>query len=307
MDWACAFIFGAVSAGFVCGERLEVAGEGEKPTRQPNVVIIYGDDLGYGDLGCYGAKKIPTPNLDRMAAWPQRDCALQMLIARLRLAPPLVMKWSRQTEPRVYLENHRIVGLDPSDPLTVSYKKRIPDDVLGTVYPDGRADPEAMTYYKNTHGHNMTVINGVGRIGMMKGGKSALWNDEEMADRLVEKTVAFIEKNKETPFFLFFSSQDIHVPRTPHPRFRGKSDLSYRGDAMVQLDWVSGAILEALKKNGVDENTMVIFSSNNGPVYDDGYQDGTTVKTSSKEVDTMVRALIEEGNIRFLKEGRECH
>ena len=119
----------------------------------------------------------------------------------------------------------------------------------------------------------------------MKGGKSALWNDEEMADRLVEKTVAFIEKNKETPFFLFFSSQDIHVPRTPHPRFRGKSDLSYRGDAMVQLDWVSGAILEALKKNGVDENTMVIFSSDNGPVYDDGYQDGTTVKTSSKEVD----------------------
>ena len=330
---------------------------------KPNVVIIYGDDVGYADLGCYGAKKIPTPNLDQMAAeglrftdahcaaatcTPSRysmltgsmafrkagtgilpgDAAMAIHPDQFTMADAfqaagyttgVVGKWhlglgdgvtpidwnkeikpgpleigfdycfmlpsTNDRVPCVYLENHHIVGLEPSDPLTVSYRNRIPDEVPGTKYPDGRDDPEAMTYYLNSHGHNMTVINGVGRIGMMKGGKSALWDDEQMADKLVEKAAAFITKNKEQPFFLFFSSQDIHVPRTPHPRFRGQSDLSYRGDAMVQLDWTTGAILAALKKNGIDENTLVIFSSDNGPVYDDGYQDGTTVKTSTEEVD----------------------
>ena len=344
-------------------ESNTIAAEKEEAPSGPNVVIIYGDDVGYGDLGCYGAKKIPTPNLDRMAAeglrFTDAHCAASTCTpsryslltgemafrkkgtgilpgdAKMAIDPDqftmadafqaggyttgVVGKWhlglgdgvtpidwnkeikpgpleigfdycfmlpaTNDRVPCVYLENHRIVDLDPEDPITVSYRKKIPADVPGTVYPDGREDPEAMTYYKNTHGHNMSVINGVGRIGMMKGGKSALWNDEEMADKLVEKASAFIEKHKEEPFFLFFSSQDIHVPRTPHPRFRGKSDLSYRGDAMVQLDWTTGAILEALKKNGVDENTLVIFSSDNGPVYDDGYNDGTTVNRSSKEVD----------------------
>ena len=147
-------------------------------------------------------------------------------------------------------------------------------------------NPEAMTYYGSTHGHNQSVINGIGRIGKQFGGKSALWNDETMADVFVEKATQFIRARKaDEPFFLYFSSQDIHVPRAPHPRFKGTSELSYRGDAMVQLDWATGQILKALQSNGLAENTLVIFSSDNGPVYDDGYEDGTTVHTSTKEVD----------------------
>ena len=360
------FVGLGLGVGFGFGEPVgdeEGVGKSKELSPKPNVVIIYGDDVGYGDLGCYGAKKIPTPNLDQMAAeglrftdahcaaatcTPSRYSLLTGVMAfrkkgtgilpgdaKMAIDPDqftmadtfqaagyttgVIGKWhlglgdgvtpidwnqeikpgpleigfdycfmlpaTNDRVPCVYLENHRIVNLDPEDPITVSYGKKIPAEVPGTTYPDGREDPEAMTYYKNTHGHNMTVINGVGRIGMMKGGESALWNDEEMADTLVGKASAFIEKHKSEPFFLYFSSQDIHVPRTPHPRFRGKSDLSYRGDAMVQLDWTTGAILEALKKSGVDENTLVIFSSDNGPVYDDGYDDGTTVKTSTKEVD----------------------
>lgn len=330
---------------------------------KPNVVIIYGDDVGYADLACYGAEKIPTPNLDKLAAeglrFTDAHCAAATCTpsryslltgnmafrkkgtgilpgdAKMAIDPEqftlgdtfqaagyqtgVIGKWhlglgdgktsinfngevkpgpleigfdycfilpsTNDRVPCVYLENHRVINLDPEDPITVSYGKRIPNDVVGTKYPDGRDNPEAMTYYMNSHGHNQTVINGIGRIGMMTGGKSALWDDETMADVLVEKTGDFIARNKEKPFFLFFCSQDIHVPRTPHPRFQGKSELGYRGDAMVQLDWTTGAIMKALKENGVDDNTIVIFSSDNGPVYDDGYQDGTTVLTSTKEVD----------------------
>ena len=186
--------------------------------------------------------------------------------------------------PCVYLENYKVVGLDPKDPL---YVGKAPADSTSTVYPDGKKDRSAMTYYESTHGHNNSVINGIGRIGYMWGGKSALWNDETMADVFVEQTRKYIasKKNSDKPFFLYFASQDIHVPRTPHPRFKGKSKLGYRGDAMVQFDWSTGQIMQILEENGMTENTIVIFSSDNGPVYDDGYDDGTTVKTSSKESD----------------------
>jgi arylsulfatase A-like enzyme len=142
-----------------------------------------------------------------------------------------------------------------------------------------------MTYYRSTHGHNCTVINGIGRIGFMAGGKSALWNDETMADVFVEQARQYIADHKDQPFFLYFSSQDIHVPRAPHSRFQGKTQLGYRGDAMVQFDWSTGEIMKALEKHGLTENTIVIFSSDNGPVYDDGYDDGTTVKPRGGEVD----------------------
>ena len=119
----------------------------------------------------------------------------------------------------------------------------------------------------------------------MSGGKKALWKDETMADVLVKKAGEFIKENKDEPYFLYLSSQDIHVPRVPHKRFRGKTDLGYRGDAMVQLDWTVGQVMKILDKQGLAENTILIFSSDNGPVYDDGYDDGTKVHTSTEEVD----------------------
>jgi arylsulfatase A len=185
--------------------------------------------------------------------------------------------------PCVYLENHRVVNLDPKDPLFVGKK---PEGVECTEYPDGKKDPSAMTYYKSSHGHNASVINGIGRIGKMWGGRSALWNDETMADGFVKQAKKYLaSRKKDEPFFLYFSSQDIHVARAPHPRFKGKSELDYRGDAMVQFDWAAGEIINALEEQGLKDNTIVIFSSDNGPVYDDGYEDGTTVHTSTKEVD----------------------
>jgi arylsulfatase A len=329
------------------------------PKTRPNVVIIYGDDVGYGDVGCYGAKMIPTPHIDKFAAeslmftdghctaatcTPSRYSLLTgkqafrgnarvlspnapLIIPTDILTLPKVFKqagyktgvvgkwhlglgakgvendWNAEIKPGpleigfdysfllpytndrvpcVYLEGHKVVGLDPDDPISIGRERKYPNS---TEYPDGKKNRAAMTYYESSHGHNESVINGIGRIGYMYGGKSALWDDEGMADVFVDKMKQFVDENKDEPFFLYFSSQDIHVPRTPHPRFQGKSELGYRGDAMVQFDWSTGQILKTLEEHGLRENTIVIFSSDNGPVYDDGYKDGTTVRTSSKPSD----------------------
>lgn len=325
----------------------------------PNVVIIYGDDVGYGDVGCYGAKMIPTPHIDKFAAeslmftdahctaatcTPSRFSMLTGIHAfrhNVGILPPnapltiptdiitlpkvfkqagyktgVVGKWhlglgkkgekndwnaeikpgpleigfdysfllpyTNDRVPCVYLDGHKVVGLDPEDPITIGRQRKHPKS---TAYPDGKKNRAAMTYYESSRGHDNTVINGIGRIGYMYGGKSALWDDEEMADVFVDKMKQFVAENKDEPFFLYFSSQDIHVPRTPHPRFQGKSELGYRGDAMVQLDWSTGQLLKTLEEHGLRDNTIVIFSSDNGPVYDDGYKDGTTVLRSTKPSD----------------------
>jgi len=327
---------------------------------RPNVVIIYGDDVGYGDLGAYGAKLIPTPNLDKLAGeglmFTDGHCSaatctpsrfsmltgihgfrhgvhvlapnapmkiqpdmftLPQLFKKAGYETAVIGKWhlglgdgvtpvdwnadvkpgplevgfdwsfllpsTADRVPCVYLEKHRVVNLDPNDPLFVGEK---PDGVKCTEYPDGQQNPEAMTYYRSSHGHNQSVINGIGRIGQMWGGKSALWNDETMALEFAKQAKNYLAaRNKDQPFFLFWAASDIHVPRAPNERFRGKSKLTFRGDAMVQLDWCAGEILRALDEHGLADNTIVIFSSDNGPVYDDGYEDGTTVRTSTSEVD----------------------
>lgn len=339
---------------------VTVAATEIRPAERPNVVIIYGDDVGYADVGVYGSKLIPTPNIDKLASeglmftdghcsaatcTPSRFSMLTGIHgfrhkvrvlapnAPLKIKPDMLTlpqlfrkagyetavigKWhlglgdgktpvdwngdikpgplevgfdysfllpyTNDRVPCVYVENHRVVNLDPNDPLYVGKK---PAGVECTTYPDGKKNRSSMTYYPSSHGHNSSVINGIGRIGYQWGGKSALWDDETMADEFVKQAKKYLaSRSKKRPFFLYFSSQDIHVPRAPHPRFRGKSKLTYRGDAMVQLDWATGEILEAIDKRGFTENTLVIFSSDNGPVYDDGYRDGTTVRTSSREVD----------------------
>jgi arylsulfatase A-like enzyme len=94
-----------------------------------------------------------------------------------------------------------------------------------------------------------------------------------MADTFTQKAVQFIENNKSQPFMLFFATHDVHVPRVPHPRFVGKSGMGPRGDVLLEFDWSVGEIMKVLKKNGLDNNTLVILSSDNGPVLNDGYLD----------------------------------
>ena len=316
------------------------------PSR-PNIVLLYADDLGYGDVGCYGAKRVATPHIDRLAreglrftdahcasstctpsryamltgeyAWRKKgtgvlpgDAPLIIEPGRATVASVLrgagyktgvVGKWhlglgaggldwnsdiapgpmelgfdycflmpaTGDRAPCVYVENHRVLGLDPADPLRVSFGEYIGDE------PTGKKNPELLRM-QTSHGHDQTIVNGVSRIGYMSGGKHARWVDEDMADAYVKKASAFIDEHKGGPFFLYFSTHDIHVPRLPHARFAGQSALGVRGDVIMEFDWCVGEILAALEKHGLAENTLVILSSDNGPVVDDGYRDGAREK-----------------------------
>jgi arylsulfatase A-like enzyme len=313
----------------------------------PNIVLIYADDLGYGDVSCYGATKIRTPNVDRLAsqglrciqahspaatctpsryslltgeyAWRKKGTNILPGDARLIIEPgrttlPSMLRqagyatgavgkwhlglgdgnldWNADIRPGpqeigfdysflipatgdrvpcVYVENRRVVGLDPADPIQVSYGAPVGTD------PTGKAHPELLEVHPS-HGHDQTIVNGISRIGFMSGGKAARWVDEEIADVLTGKAVSFIGQHRDRPFFLYFATHDIHVPRVPHSRFAGKSGLGPRGDVIRQFDWCVGEILKAIDRWKLAENTMVIVTSDNGPVVDDGYRDQAVEK-----------------------------
>ncbi|MCX6894429.1 MAG: sulfatase-like hydrolase/transferase [Verrucomicrobia bacterium] len=160
------------------------------------------------------------------------------------------------------------VGYDPADPIRVSYQGRIGDEPTGK-------DPGVQLKIKGDGSHSDTVVNGISRIGFMSGGKRAHWVDEDIADTLTTKAVKFIESHKEGPFFLYLATHDIHEPMVPNARFKGTSDCGSRGDVIHQLDFTVGAVLAALDRLKLADNTLIIFTSDNGGAIKNTYDDGT--------------------------------
>lgn len=309
--------------------------------KKPNILIIYVDDLGYGDLSCYGATAVQTPNIDALAkkgvkftdahcsastCTPSRfalltgsyafrnDAAILPGDAPLLISPKketiasmlrkagyatgVIGKWhlglgdgkpdwnaevkpgpmeigfdysflipaTPDRVPTVFVEGHKVVNLDHSDPIAIDYSKRIGNDPVGLEHPEllkMRADTQ----------HSGTIVNGISRIGYMSGGHTAYWRDEDFSIVLNEKANEFISSHKDGPFFLYYSLPGIHVPRAPNARFRGATHMGPRGDDIAEVDWMTGEVMRTLQKWGLENNTLIIFSSDNGPVLNDGYDD----------------------------------
>lgn len=323
--------------------------------QRPNVILIYADDLGYGDVSCYGATKVTTPNLDRLASrgvrfthgyatsatctpsryalmtgeypWrkqgtgvlpgdaalivPTDRATLPAIFKRAGYKTGIVGKWhlglgdavekdwnepikpgpnevgfdyafifpaTADRVPTVFMENHCVVGLNPEDPIRVDYRNKIGDN------PTGRENPELLKMKASpNHGHDNTIVNGIGRIGYMSGGTKARWTDEEVPLTFLQKAKDFMGEHQQEPFFLFYSLTEPHVPRMPSTVFKNKSGLGYRGDAILQLDWAVGEIMKELEHLDLAQNTLIIFTSDNGPVLDDGYQDEAVTKQNGHE------------------------
>jgi arylsulfatase A-like enzyme len=169
--------------------------------------------------------------------------------------------------PTVFVENGYVVGLDPNDPLEVSYQENFPGEPTAITHPE-------LLKMHWSHGHNQSIHNGIPRIGYQRGGKKAMWVDEDMADYFTGLAKDFLNTHKDTPFFLYFGLHQPHVPRTPHSRFVGRSGMGPRGDAILEADWSVGELVNELDRLGLLENTLILFSSDNGPVLNDGYKDG---------------------------------
>lgn len=169
--------------------------------------------------------------------------------------------------PTVYVRNGIVDGLDPEDPIYVDYDNNFEGEPTALTHPE-------MLRVKWHHGHNNSIVNGIPRIGYMKGGQKARWIDEDMADFFVSEVKDFINnQSSDKPFFLYYGLHQPHVPRVPHSRFVGFTDLGPRGDAVVEADWCVGEVIAHLEKQGMLDNTLVIFTSDNGPVINDGYCD----------------------------------
>ncbi|SDG70565.1 sulfatase-like hydrolase/transferase [Winogradskyella thalassocola] len=309
--------------------------------QKPNIVIIYVDDLGFGDIGVNGAIGVETPHVDKLAknglnftdahsssatCTPSRyslltgSYAFRNNAAILEGDAPLIIDPNKETLPAmlqkagyktgvvgkwhlglgkgkidwnkkvplgpeelgfdysflipatgdrvpcVYLENQIVVGLNPEDPIFVSYGTRIDG------YPWGFQHPELLKMHTDPY-HQGAIINGISRIGYMKGGEDALWVDEDIPFVLSEKASDFIQGNKDNPFFLYFSLHDIHQPRVANIKFVESSTMGPRGDVIAQMDWCVGQITEQLQAANLLDNTLIIFTSDNGPILDDGYLD----------------------------------
>ncbi|MWW25335.1 sulfatase-like hydrolase/transferase [Algibacter wandonensis] len=319
----------------------------QKTETKPNIVFIYLDDLGYGDISANGATEISTPNIDKLAnggvrftngyatsatctpsrfgiltgiyPWRNKDAAIlpgtaPLIISTEQTTVPKMLKqqgyqtaivgkwhlglgrgnvnWNERVSPgpnevgfeesyimaatqdrvpTVYIRNGHVDGLDPNDPIEISYKTNFEGE------PTGKDNPELLSMEWH-HGHNNSIVNGIPRIGYMKGGEAAKWNDVDMADHFLKEAQTYVKKHKENPFFLYYALQQPHVPRTPHPRFVGKSGMGPRGDVILEADWVIGEFIKTLETEGILENTLIVLSSDNGPVLNDGYNDDAVEK-----------------------------
>lgn len=259
---------------------LTVPGCAKPTTRKPNFVIIFTDDQGYADVGCFGAEGFETPNLDRMAAEGAKFTSFYSAAPVCTPARAALLTGCypmRVSIPRVLFPRDNI-GLNP-DEITIA-------DVLKTRgyatccigkwhlghLPEFLPTRQGFDYY-----FGLPYSNDMGPLPLIEGEETIELkpNQSQLTRRYTEKAVEFIKKNKDRPFFLYLPHTMPHVPLFVSDKFKGKSKQGLYGDVIMEIDWSVGEILKTVKQLGIDEKTLVIFTSDNGPWLSKGDHGGS--------------------------------
>ena len=259
---------------------LTVPGCAKPTTRKPNFVIIFTDDQGYADVGCFGAEGFETPNLDRMAAEGAKFTdfyAAAPVCSPSRAALLTGCYPMRVSIPRVLFPRDKI-GLNP-DEVTIAdmLKTRgyatccIGKWHLGHL-PEFLPTRQGFDYY-----FGLPYSNDMSPLPLIEGEETIELKPDQsqLTRRYTEKAVEFIKKNKDRPFFLYLPHTMPHVPLYVSDKFKGKSKGGLYGDVIMEIDWSVGQILETVKQLGIDEKTLVIFTSDNGPWLSKGAHGGS--------------------------------
>jgi arylsulfatase len=308
-------------------------------TTNPNIVLIFMDDLGYGDLSCYGATQYKTPNLDRMAAQGIRftNFVSAQAVCSASRAGILTGCYPNRVGISGALMPDAQIGLNPSEETIPEVLKKqnyktaaigkwhlghqriyLPlqqgfDEYLGLPYSndmwpvnyDGTPINSENNSRKFTY-PPLPLIEGNEKIKEIK----TLEDQSQLTTIYTERAVRFITENKKNPFFLYMAHSMPHVPLAVSSRFKGKSQQGMYGDVMMEIDWAVGEILTALEKNGLTKNTLIIFTSDNGPWLNFGNHAGSTGglregKGASFEGGQRVPCLMKW--LGFIPEGTVCN
>ncbi|HAZ03790.1 MAG TPA: arylsulfatase [Marinilabiliales bacterium] len=274
-----------------------------RSSKLPNVVLIFVDDMGYGDLICYGATQYKTPNLDRMAAQGARFTSFMsaQAVCSASRAGILTGCYPNRVGITGALMPDALIGLNPSEEIIPEVLKKqnyktaaigkwhlgyqhkfLPlqqgfDEYFGLPYSNDMwpVDYDGKPAAENSNKARYPVlpmIDGNEKVREIR----TLKDQSELTTLYTERAVRFIDANKKNPFFLYLAHSMPHVPLAVSSRFKGKSEQGLFGDVIMEIDWSVGEIIKMLEKNGLSENTLIIFTSDNGPWQNFGNNAGST-------------------------------
>jgi arylsulfatase A-like enzyme len=301
------------------------AGAAGKPDRLPNVIVILTDDQGYGDVGCFGATKFKTPMLDRMAREGMRFTSFY--VTEAVCSPSRASLLTGCYAVRVGLEgalNHTsTIGINDNEVLLSELLKNrgYATALFGKWHlghlarfnplRHGFDEYYGIPYPNDCSNKFHPIVRTFPPLPLFDGEKVVAEEPDQaqFTRQFTERATNFIARNKDRPFFLYLAHVMPHVPVHASAKFRGKSAGGIYGDAIEELDWSVGEILAALKKHGIDENTLVIFTSDNGPFLSYGSHAGSAGRLRGGKLTTF------EGGVRVpcimrwpgkIPAGRDC-